>query len=148
MNPVKAIIKDQLKSAGFRCQGNTWYRRRNDLIQALNIQKSAWGDQYYINLRFDYFDGSFKYPSEYKFHNTFDLDFRASSILKEADFKAFDFENEYDPKKRTDTVRDIISQCIDLLDKCNSTSAMKEDFMDICRLHLRVGTALQDVVLG
>ena len=147
MNPIKLIIKDLMKSAGFRCKNNTWYRQCNDLIQSLNIQKSAWGDQYYINLGFDYYDGSFIYPSEFKFHNSFDLIIRASTLFQDEDFKALDYNNDYDLEKRADTIRGIISKCLDFLGKCNSTTVLKNDYINICRNRLYVGP-LRDVILG
>lgn len=146
MNPIKLIIKDLMKSAGFRCKNNTWFRQRNDLIQALNIQKSAWGDQYYINLCFNYFDGSFLYPSEYNFSNTFDTRIRASTFFQDEDFRSMDFENDYEYENRATVIRGIISKCIDLLNQCNSTIVMKEDYMDIFRNRVRVGP-LRDAIL-
>lgn len=146
MNPIKLIIKDLMKSAGFRCKNNTWFRQRNDLIQALNIQKSAWGDQYYINLCFNYFDGSFLYPSEYNFPNTFDTRIRASTFFQDEDFRSMDFENDYEYENRATVIRGIISKCINLLNQCNSTIVMKEDYMDIFRNRVRVGP-LRDAIL-
>lgn len=147
MNPIKEIVKDLMKSAGFRCKNNTWYRQTNDLIQALNIQKSAWEDLYYINLCFNYYDGSYLYPSEYKFLNTFDLCIRASELFEDADFKSLDFTKDYDPEKRTESIKDIFSRSLGFLDRSNSTSVLKEDFLYICRNRVCVG-ALRDVILG
>ena len=131
MNSVKPIVKDLMKSAGFRCKNNTWHRQCNDLIQALNIQKSAWGELYYINLCFNYYDGSFLFPSEYKFLNTFDMCIRASTFFPNDDFKSLDFENDYDSEIRTNTIRGIISKCIDLFNHCNSSYVLKTDYMNI-----------------
>lgn len=147
MNPIKTIVKDLMKSAGFRCKNNTWYRQSNDLIQALNIQKSAWGDLYYINICFSYYDGSFLYPSEYKFLDTFDLRIRASELFEDADFKSLDYTEDYDSEKRAIAIKDIFSRSLSFLDKSNSTAVLKEDYLDICRNRMRVG-ALRDQILG
>lgn len=148
MNPIKMIVKDLMKSAGFKCKNNSWYRLRNDLIQILNIQKSAWGDQYYINLGLDYYDGSFAYPSEYKFLGEcmFGLRIRASSLFEDADFKSLDFTKDYDADKRTEAIIIIFKRSLDFLDKCNSTSVLKEDYKDLCLYYLSV-SPLRDVIL-
>jgi len=149
MNPIKMIVKDLMKSAGFRCKNNSWYRLRNDLIQILNIQKSAWGDQYYINIGLDYYDGSFRYPSEYKFPGEymFGLRIRASRLFEDADFKSLDYTKDYDPAKRTEAIKDIFSRSLDFLDKCNSTSVLKENYYNLCLYYLSV-SPLRDVILG
>ena len=147
MNPIKTIVKDLMKSAGFRCKNNTWYRQSNDLIQALNIQKSAWGDLYYINICFNYYDGSFLYPSEYRFLDTFDLRIRASELFEDADFKSLDYTEDYDSEKRAIAIKDIFFRSLSFLDKSNSTALLKEDYLDICRNRMRVG-ALRDQILG
>ena len=149
MNPIKMIVNDLMKSAGFRCKNNSWYRRINDLIQILNIQKSAWGDLYYINLGLDYYDGSFRYPSEYKFPGEYMFGFRirASELFQDADFKSLDFEKDYDQEKRTEAIKDIFSRSLVFLDKCNSTSVLKEDYKDLCRYYLSV-SPLRDVILA
>lgn len=148
MNPVKLIVKDMMKSIGFRCKNNSWYRLTNDMIQILNIQKSAWGDQYYINLGLDYYDGSFRYPSEYKFppEYKFGLRIRASELFVDADFKSLDFTKEYNPEKRTEAIKDIFSRSLNFLDKCDSTYVLKENYKDICLYHLGV-SPLRDVIL-
>jgi hypothetical protein len=38
------------KQAGFQKRSDSWYRRFPDLVQVLNLQKSQYGDQYYINV--------------------------------------------------------------------------------------------------
>ncbi len=149
MNPVKMIVKDLMKSAGFRCKKNSWYRLSNDLIQVLNIQKSAWGDQYYINLGLDYYDGSFQYPSEYKFpaEYMFGLRIRASRLLEDVDFKALDYTENYNPEKRTKAIKDIFYKSLDFLNRCNSTSVLKEDYKNLCLHYLSI-SPLRDLILG
>ena len=57
-----------------------------------------------------------------------------------------DFENDYEYENRATVIRGIISKCIDLLNQCNSTIVMKEDYMDIFRNRVRVGP-LRDAIL-
>lgn len=43
-------IKPRLKALGFKKSGLNWRRSTEDVIQVLNIQKSQWGPEFYINL--------------------------------------------------------------------------------------------------
>jgi hypothetical protein len=47
------IIDDVLKPHGFKKKGNYWRLECDELIKIVNLQKSQWGDQYYINYGFD-----------------------------------------------------------------------------------------------
>ncbi len=39
-----------MKKAGFRKSGSYWYFENGETICVLNLQKSSFGDQYYVNL--------------------------------------------------------------------------------------------------
>ena len=146
-NPIKEIVKDYMKKSGFRCKKNTWYRQCNDLIQALNIQKSAWGDQYYINLCFEYYDGTFLYPSEYKFPGAymFSLSIRIEDAISNADFNALIFNIHYELEQRKKAIIDIFIKSIDYLNKNNSTGELKKVFKNK-QGYLSVGH-LRDIIL-
>jgi hypothetical protein len=47
---IKDSISKFLKGHSFTVKGNTWYSVRDDVVQVLNLQKSQWGAQYYVNL--------------------------------------------------------------------------------------------------
>lgn len=49
-NPIKLAVEAALKSAAFRRKSNTWYRELEETIITLNVQKSSFGEQYYVNL--------------------------------------------------------------------------------------------------
>ena len=138
-----------MKSTGFRCKRNSWYRQCNDLIQAINIQKSAWGDQYYINLCFDFYDGSFIFPSEYSFPAAymFDLIIRVSQAF-DADFEALDYENDYDSERRAESILGIFAKCIEFMNMYNSTVPLKNKFIKEKKNYgLSVGP-LRDILYG
>jgi len=44
------VIDSQLKPAGFKRKASTWYKANTDTIVLLNLQKSSYGPQYYINI--------------------------------------------------------------------------------------------------
>ena len=128
---ILSILKIELKSAGFRRKRNSWYRLSNDLIQTLNLQKSSWGNQYYVNLGIDYYDGSFLYPKEYSFppEYQFGLRLRADDILKDIECSVLDFEHE---RTETDSeteewIRSIVRGCIRYFDRIDSLSKLKQE---------------------
>jgi len=43
-----------LKPNGFKKKGNYWRLDGDELIKIINLQKSQWGNQYYINFGFDF----------------------------------------------------------------------------------------------
>lgn len=46
---VEAIGKP-LKAAGFKKKANTWFLNNDETIAVLNLQRSSYGPQYYINV--------------------------------------------------------------------------------------------------
>jgi hypothetical protein len=49
-NELLAILNTHLAPMGFARRRSTWYRATEDLVQAVNLQKSQWGNQYYLNV--------------------------------------------------------------------------------------------------
>jgi hypothetical protein len=48
--PFEAAIARVLKPLGYRKRGATWHLDREDVISVVNLQKSQWGDDLYLNL--------------------------------------------------------------------------------------------------
>lgn len=44
------LINDSLRKHGFKKKGSTWHLESPECISVLNVQRSQWGDKYYINL--------------------------------------------------------------------------------------------------
>lgn len=47
---IEDIFKITLKKYNFRKKKRTWYRNFEEITQVINLQKSTFGDNYYINL--------------------------------------------------------------------------------------------------
>lgn len=47
---LKTIIDDVLRPLGFTNKRSAWYRHRQDTILIVDLQKSDFGGQYYVNL--------------------------------------------------------------------------------------------------
>ncbi len=48
-NVIENSIKNFLKKCKFRKKGKTWYKDYEEVIFVLNLQKSSWGNQFYLN---------------------------------------------------------------------------------------------------
>jgi hypothetical protein len=48
----KKAIAEPLEKAGLIKKGQTWYLDGKDVLIATNLQKSDWGEKYYINIGF------------------------------------------------------------------------------------------------
>lgn len=49
-NVIKDTFASCMKASGFNKKGDSWYRRTDDAIVVANLQKSNFGEQYYVNL--------------------------------------------------------------------------------------------------
>ncbi len=47
---ISGALGQVLKAAGFKKKSDTWYRSSADVIAVLNLQKSNYGQQFYINV--------------------------------------------------------------------------------------------------
>lgn len=50
MLPLESAVAPELKACGFRKKSRTWWREREEVIQVVNLQKSPYGEQLYVNL--------------------------------------------------------------------------------------------------
>lgn len=148
VNPIKAIVKDYMKTAGFRCKRNSWYRQCNDLLQIVNIQKSCWGNQYYINVGFGYYDGAILTPSEFKFPvvSMFDLWIRIEDAVEDADLGVFDFDRQFEAGYRESIIMDYFVKGVEYLNKNNTTNTLKKEFRNKPG-YIHIGP-LRDIILG
>jgi hypothetical protein len=90
LSPLTAQFAGELaadiKARQFRKSGPNWHRDINSLIQVLNIQKSQWGDQFYINVGIYLKDlGNETRPTEYRCH----VRCRADALLDGEEYFSF-----------------------------------------------------------
>lgn len=50
MLPVESQLAPGLKALGFKKQARTWTREGTDVFQVVNVQKSQFGEQLYVNV--------------------------------------------------------------------------------------------------
>ena len=129
-NPIKTAFDDALKEAGFHKKSGTWYLEKEEVILVANLQKSQWGQQYYINLaiwlkRLE----KNKFPKENECH----IRLRAHSLSANDD-EFFDIaldleEKTLTPEVRYEKIRSILSEnVIPFLYRCGSVREIKEEF--------------------
>ncbi len=132
MNPIKEQIRSVMKEHGYRCKRTSWYRQVNDVVQIFNIQKSVWGDQYYINLGINPFNKDIVFPKEYNFppEYKFSVRFRVDDIIKDKILlNSLNFEN--DNQNRMQFILDLTELCLSFLDRLSTRQAV----IDYCRTY-------------
>jgi hypothetical protein len=48
-NPLRLALEDALGPAGFQRKGDSWFRRTDEVVEIVNLQKSQYGPLYYLN---------------------------------------------------------------------------------------------------
>lgn len=49
-NPIMEALSECVPAEGFRRKASTWYSDKEQTILLVNLQRSRWGPQYYVNL--------------------------------------------------------------------------------------------------
>src|ERR1700683_2441378 len=123
---VEKAIDDLLSKAGFKRKGKVWYVDNAETFSLLELQKSNYGDQYYINLAvFVKKLGSNPFPKEHQCH----VRGRLTSLLKDKSDaeKSLDLENVSIPmEKRIASVSSMIKDiALPLLSEMRSMGGIK-----------------------
>ena len=118
-----------LKEAGFKKQAGNWYRSNDEIILMVNIQKSQYGDQYYINIGIALKSlGVVQYPKEHNCH----IRFRLTALVKEDEKKhidsIFDLENKsFSETQRTEEICMLVQNILlPTLKECSSEQEVLE----------------------
>ena len=103
-------LAPMFKAKGFRKTSATWRRDCDRLTQVFNIQKSQWGDQFYLNLGI-YLRGlgNESRPTEYRCH----VRCRAERLLEDEELQTLreclDFDTPLDREKRYLQLEEIVA---------------------------------------
>jgi len=73
---ILGIIKNILKKEGYKKKSNSFYKTYNDVIFVINLQKSQWGERFYINIGLWYkkIEAEMEFPKEYQCHLRFRIE--------------------------------------------------------------------------
>jgi len=99
------------KANGFRKTGATWHRDANRLVQVFNIQKSQWGDQFYLNVGIYLRDlGNEARPTEYRCH----VRCRVEGLLGDGECpdlqECLNFDSPLDKNQRYSRLQQIVAE--------------------------------------
>ncbi len=83
-NPVKEAIAAHLPGLGFKYKAGTWSKDQPDVAQYLRLQKSNYGQQYYINIGIWLKDLGKEMPTK---ENEWHIRTRAESLVDSTDVK-------------------------------------------------------------
>lgn len=76
----KEFCKKEFEARGFKKQKNVFYLTGHDLLCGIDLQKSNYGDIYYVN--YYYFIGIFKNITNYPTHHESDIQGRVAVMSK------------------------------------------------------------------
>ena len=126
---VKEALGTPLKEVGFKKKSDSWYWQNDEVVLMVNLQKSQYGDQYYVNggvaLKAL---GSSEFPKEHQCHIRFRLTAVASDDETKQIEAAFDLEDKSFPDHQREEeisrlVRDV---ALPILQGCSSESGISE----------------------
>jgi hypothetical protein len=113
---IESIYKPVLKEKGFRKKQLNWWLEKGGLIWVVNVQKSLYGEQYYLNIGAEPVElAETEFPVEYK------CGFRAriDSIceLNDVQRNSLDFEKLVPEEERKKAWLEMLNQFLQLIEK-------------------------------
>src|SRR5215472_12199781 len=107
-NPLVTPMQDCLGQANFRCKGKTWSFANEEVVQLVNLQKSQWGNQYYINFAI-WLKALGQPPRDLKEHQCH-IRLRDSDLVEDDTLpkQALDLENQLDDRTRSEALKSIL----------------------------------------
>lgn len=122
---VKEALGVPLKEAGFKKNADSWYFSNKDVVLLVNLQKSQYGNQYYVNGGIALKSlGAAEFVKEHLCH----IRFRLTSLVSEEEGKkiesVFDLENEsLTDQQRTEEISTLVRNvALPILQECLSES--------------------------
>lgn len=88
-NEFKAFCKKEFEARGFKKQKNAFYLLGQDLLCGIDLQKSNFGDIYYVN--YYYFIGEFKNITNYPTYYDSDIEGRIGVMSRKQTFQGKQF---------------------------------------------------------
>jgi hypothetical protein len=122
---ILAVFRFVLEPLDFMNRKESWYRSLPEISQVVNLQKSDFGGQFYINIGVSPLELiTTPYPLENKYH----LRLRAERILlKECVVqKTLDLEDEsMNGIEREESLRKVLLECVGFLDRVDTKAKLR-----------------------
>ncbi len=126
---VKEALGAPLKEAGFKKKSDNWYWSNDEVVLLVNLQKSQYGDQYYVNGGVALKSlGSADFPKEHHCHIRFRLEDAMSAEKEKYVQSVFDLENDSfsDQQRKKEISRLVEDVALPILKGCSSESGIAE----------------------
>jgi hypothetical protein len=124
---VARTLREYLSNAGYKHKGNTWYCETDETILVINLQKSQYGKQYYLNL--GVWVKAFEpaaFPKEHKCH----IRARLGDIISAKEERnldsAFDLASRIDARKREAVVLALMQRGVAWLGRLGSIAGIRD----------------------
>jgi hypothetical protein len=121
---IQEAFVEAVKGGGFHEYAGSWYLDGAEATLVVNLQKSTYGDQYYVNLAvWDKSLGEVKFPKEHKCH----VRLRLGSLVGGDAVRCFDGEDQsLDNATRRVLIKAVMEQhAIPLLKPCVTRDGIK-----------------------
>src|SRR4051794_13776958 len=123
---LEAAFAPLFKEAGYRKHALTWHRKNAETISVFNVQKSQWGDQFYLNCGIYLCDlGDESQPPSYRCH----LNIRVDRLVPDRDrlLLLLDFDQPVKSEFRIEELAELVNKwAMPWLEKCSTISALRE----------------------
>lgn len=108
VNPVKAAVAEAFAGAGFTKKSDTWYHETPEAVLLGNLQKSQFGEQYYLNLAvWMKAVGEAKWPKEHQAH----VRLRVEALVRGFPVDLLDLgKSAGTPEERHGRIKEVLSQ--------------------------------------
>jgi hypothetical protein len=127
-NIIKEAFGTAMEKAGFQKKSDCWYLRTQDAVLVANLQKSDYGDQYYVNLAVWLKAlGDSTFPKEHHCH----IRLRAVALDRDRqeywEREVFNLENKdiQDPVRSELVQSFLVTRAIPFLLSCGSLAGLK-----------------------
>jgi hypothetical protein len=105
-NNIKTAIREFLQSRSFSLKGELWLRGQEETVSVVQLQKSQFGEQYYVNLGvFIKTIGSVARPSRLE---QCQIRVRLSGLIEESSNLAFDADSDLSEEQRHELIRNAL----------------------------------------
>jgi hypothetical protein len=125
IDPLRLAIAEVLADVGFTRRGLSWFRSSDDVVEVVNLQKSQYGSQYYVNYAIWLRRlGDASFPKEEHCH----IRMRASTICASEELRRLlDLESDIDgDARRSAFARLLTNEFVPFSDSCRSLAGLRQ----------------------
>ena len=126
---LKAALRSVLLDCDFKKKSDSWYWSNDTVVLVVNLQKSQYGPQYYVNCGVALKSlGAVAFPKEHHCHIRFRLTGVVSDKERMKVESVFDLENSRfsDQERREEITKLIRTTALPILKGCTSVDGMSE----------------------